>query len=75
MTKVLEIAYHEFEKKLNVNRENYIATIDEADEHFIVFFRGKNASSELRGSPEGVPGFYIKIQKGDYKVLESQFIR
>jgi hypothetical protein len=75
MAKSVQIACQEFEKKLDVNWENYLVNVYEADTYFIVSFRSKNVSAELRGSPKGIPGFEIKIRKATHEVMESQFIR
>ena len=75
MAKSIEIACNEFEKKLNVKWENYIVTISEVDVYHIVNFSPKVVSPGLRGSPDGVPGFEIKIKKSNYEIIESQFVR
>jgi len=73
--KFIEIACSEFEKKLNVKWENYIVTIGETDTYRIINFSSRVSEPGLRGSPNGVPGFEIKIKKGTYEIIESQFIR
>lgn len=75
MAKSIEIACNEFEKKLNVKWEKYIVTISEVDVYYIVTFSPKVVSPGLRGSPDGVPGFEIKIKKSNYEIIEPQFVR
>ncbi len=75
MAKSIEIACNELEKKLNVKWENYIVTISEADTYHIINFSSKVVSPGFRGSPDGVPGFEIKIKKSNYEIIESQFVR
>lgn len=73
--KSIEIACNEFEKKLNVKWDNYIVKISETDTYRVINFSSKVASPGLRGSPDGVPGFEVKIKKSNYEIIESQFIR
>jgi len=73
--KAIQIACQEFEKILKVSWKDYLVTIDEFESEFVVNFTAKSATAELRGSPSGVPGFEIKIRKGDYSVESSQFNR
>ena len=73
--KYISIASFEFEKKLDVNWDNYIATVNYEDDAVIVIFSSKNISSGLRGSEGGVPGFEVIINKRGFEVLDSHFVR
>ena len=75
VAKSIEIACREFEKKLNVKWENYVVTISDTENYHVIIFSSKGAPAGFRGSPDGVPGFEIKIKKSDYEIVESQFIR
>lgn len=75
VAKFIEVACREFEKKLNVKWENYVVTISETENYYVIIFSSKDASVGLRGSPEEMPGFEIKIKNNNYEVIESQFIR
>ena len=73
--KAIQVACQEFEKKLKVVWKDYLVTLDESEMEFAISFTAKSATTELRGSPSGVPGFEIKIRKSDYSVESSQFSR
>jgi len=73
--KAIQMACQEFEKKLKVSWKDYLVSVDESEQEFVVNFTAKSATAELRGSPSGVPGFEIKIRKSDYSVESSQFNR
>lgn len=73
--KAISIACQEFEKKLNVAWKNYLVFVDETPQEFVVSFRSKSATKELRGSPNGVPGFEIRLNKEGYEVVSFQFSR
>ena len=73
--KSIDVACNMFEKKLNVNWENYITTVIETDMFVIVTFSAKDKPKGFRGSPPGIPGFEIKIQKSNYEIIESHFVR
>ncbi|VAW86928.1 hypothetical protein MNBD_GAMMA16-788 [hydrothermal vent metagenome] len=75
VAKSIEIACREFEKKLNVQWESYVVTISETENYHVIVFSSKDVPVELRGSPDGMPGFEIKIKKSNYEISESQFIR
>ncbi len=69
--KAIQMACQEFEKKLKVSWKDYLVSVDESEQEFVVNFTAKSATAELRGSPSGVPGFEIKIRKSDYSVESS----
>ncbi len=75
VAKSIEVACAEFERKLNVKWENYTVMISEADTYHIVNFSSKITSPGLRGAPDEVPEFEIKIKKSNYEIIESQFAR
>lgn len=73
--KYISIACAEFEKRLDVNWQDYNVTVTTTDDYVHVNFSAKNMDPGLRGAPKGAPGFDIKIRKKGYEVMESQFVR
>lgn len=73
--KAIQIACREFEKKLNVVWTNYLVSIEETQIEFLVRFNAKSTIQGLRGSPAGIPGFEVRLNKENYEVVSFQFSR
>jgi hypothetical protein len=73
--KYITIASAMFEQRLDVNWENYSVKITDDVDNVIVIFSSKDIADGLRGSAEGVPGFEVRINKEDFTIVDSQFVR
>jgi hypothetical protein len=73
--KYINIAVSEFEKKLDVKWENYKVSVTNSGDFILVSFSSKNSTRGLRGATDRVPGFEVKLNKTDFLVLESYFVR
>ncbi len=74
-SKYINIAVSEFEKKLDVKWENYMVTAIDSGDFIMVSFSSKNPIRGLRGTVDGEPGFEVRLNKTDFLVLESYFVR